>query len=396
MSKKTLERTLPVLLCVLGTTGCMDGTPALEGNDPSSLTLKGDAYGKGAIKPRGFYNIQLASNHISRFKEVNVDIQRVSLLGSNGKWSDLGNPNKIVNATKLQGGITEPLAEGQLDAGNYQAVLFGLGPRNTVKLHDGSVYPLKMAALHLQGMQLPLAFEAKGGERKDLVVDFNIDDSIHLMGPDSAREFVLRPHLRALDLAKSGMIAGKLTNAATGLPIAGATVYAEQRLAPGKVQIVRRAFSQADGSYQLDLLPLDASYIVVSQPKFAAQSFGAQVSNNIALSMAKPNGIFDAAFTSAAQVGSVQVQVAPIATELQSDTCSLLQGEETAQYIVADGVTSQSTLEQVQFDYLPIGYYETQCDRLDTQDSGIAKVTTSQQIPAQVAAAATQAVQVAF
>lgn len=388
-----------VLLPLLGGASCTPGMPQSPAGDSSPAAQPStpadtmpDPVGSG----QGSLTVHLVDGPIDAFKEVAVEVQKVLVIDEKGMPQEIAAPGKVIDLLKLQGDLRETLADVKLAAGRYQGLRLVLGDQNSVRMADDSVQQMKTPSAQQSGLKLDLAFEIKAGEGSEIFLDFDLAESVRLVTAGPNKKILLHPMLHAVLKQRSGSIEGRLTLAGAETPIAGAEVFAERLDAQGQPTIVRRVRSDAEGRYVLDLLPLGASYVVVSQPALGNMFLAGSISNEIALLETAPTATFDAALTVAAAVGSVRAVISPMAPEGQSDTCQLLTMLNDRPIIVASEGTVQDADEQLQLDGIPTGSYAMQCLRRSTDESGSPVVTAAKRIQVTIEADTAKAVQVEF
>lgn len=340
-------------------------------------------------------SVHLVDGPISGFQEINVNIQSVEISGSGG-WIPLSSPNKTINLLHLVGGVDETLANGAtLAAGHYEQMRLVLGPGNTVKLADGTVQDLTVPSGLQSGLKLVVNFDVAAGTTKDVWIDFDAAHSIQVVQAGASNRYMLRPTLWAFDKVVTGSISGKLTDAGTAGPLAGATVYAETLDASGNARIVRSATTDASGAYMLDLLPMGATYYVVSQPALgttSVQTYGAKASDGLAMASASPTFTYSAAFTAAPTPGGISGNLTPMATSSQSDRVDLLAAlatptSGTHTFIVDTAMaTVGSTSETYAFSNLPMGAYSLRATRATLNADGTVTSSMSAVQPATITA----------
>jgi hypothetical protein len=230
-----------------------------------------------------------------------------------------------VNLLALTGGVSETLAEGAtLPAGTYGQLRLVLGAGNTVKLRDGAVHALKVPSGAQSGVKLNVHFEVAPGTTKDVFVDFDAHRSIFVHRAGNSGRYLMRPVVRAYDRAVTGSVSGRIAGPG-GAGLAGATVTAQTLDASGNPTVVRSVQTGADGSYTLDLLPLGATYHVVTQPVVGATAYGAAASGPIALTVAAPTSSFTTEVAAALQTGAVSGTITPPAGESDGDLVAVRQ-----------------------------------------------------------------------
>lgn len=353
--------------------------------------------GSSSSGSTGAMNVHLVDGPISGYQEINVDIQSVEISGSGG-WITLGTPNRTINLLNLTGGVSETLASGAtLPAGHYQQMRLILGAGSTVRLSDGTVQPLKVPSGMQSGIKLIVSFDVMAGTTADVWIDFDAAHSIQVVLAGASGQYLLRPTIRAFDRTVTGSIHGTLTDGATAAGLPGAVVYAETLDGSGHAQIARSTVTDANGAYTLDLLPVGATYYVVSQPVVGAtpKAYDAKASDGFTLSGTSPVFTYNAAFTADAATGTVSGGVTPVATSAQSDGVNLLQSLTTPAsgaftFIVGSGLaTVGATTETYAFTNVPAGAYSVQAVRTTLNPDGTTTVTTSTVQPAAVTAGAT-------
>ena len=270
-------------------------------------------------------SVRLVDAPSSGYLEVNVDVQTVEI-ASDGGWITLGTPNRVVNLLALTGGVSDTLVDGApLPAGHYGQMRLILGARNTVKLLDGTVAPLKVPSGQQSGVKLTVNFDVQPGTTADVYIDFDAHRSIFVHEAGASGKYMLRPTVRAYDRLETGSISGTFTVAGTLAPLPGAVVTA-QTVTAGTPAVVRSATTDAAGHYVLDLLPRDGTYFVVSQPVFfdtlgaLLSSYEPKASAGLTITAAAPVRTFDASFTAASVTGNVTGAVTPIAALPQVDS----------------------------------------------------------------------------
>jgi len=350
------------------------------------------ACGGSSGSSSGAMTVHLVDGPISGYQEINVNIQTVEISG-NGGWITLGTPNKTYNLLSLTGGVSELLASGTtLPAGHYQQMRLVLGSGNTVKLADGSVQPLTVPSGLQTGVKLIVSFDVAAGTTKDVWIDFDAAHSIQVVQAGASSQYLLRPTVWAYDKIVTGSISGKLTDAATSTGLAGAVVYAETLDTAGDPRIARSTVTDTTGAYTLDLLPVGATYYVVSQPVLGTtpKAYDAKASDGYALSGTTPVFTYNAAFTADAATGAVSGGLTPVATSNQSDAVNLLQTLATptsgsfAFIVDSTMATVGTSTETYAFATVPVGLYSVQAVRTTLNLDGTTTVTTSTVQPATV------------
>jgi hypothetical protein len=361
--------------------------------------------GTNAAPGTAAMNVHLVDGPISGYQAVTVNIQSVAI-GANGVWTTLATPDKTVNLLSLVGGVEELLASGaSLPAGHYDQMRLILGAGNTVTLADGTVHDLKVPSGMQSGIKLVVSFDVAAGTTKDVFIDFDAAHSIQVVQAGMSGQYLLRPTIWAFDKVVTGSITGKLTDAATSTGLPGATVFAETLDGSGNPRIARTTVTDSTGAYSLDLLPVGATYYVVSLPQVGSTTvtaYDAKASDGFALTSAAPTFTFSAAFTADAATGAVAGGLTPMATSDQSDTVNLLQSLATPAsgsftFLVGTTMAAVGTsTETYGFANLPAAAYGVQGVRTTLATDGSTTSASSAVQPAVVAAGATTTVDLGF
>jgi hypothetical protein len=361
----------------------------------------GGSSSSGGGSTNAAMNVHLVDGPISGYQEINVHIQSVEINSASG-WITLGTPDKTYNLLSLTGGASEMLAAGAtLPAGHYGQMRLILGAGNTVKLADGTIQDLTVPSGFQTGIKLVVSFDVAAGTTADVWIDFDAAHSIQVVQAGASGKYMLRPTVRAFDKTVTGSIHGVLTDGATSVGLSGALVYAETLDASGNAGIVRSTVTDATGAYTLDLLPVGASYFVVSQPLVGTttlKSYDAKASDAFALSAATPVFTYTVAFTVAAATGGVSGSVTPVASTDQSDAVNLSETLATPTsgshaFLVATTLATVGTSsESYGFTNLPVGTYSAQALRTTLNADGTSTVTNSTIQPAVVSSGVTATV----
>jgi hypothetical protein len=230
-------------------------------------------------------------------------------------------------------------------------------------------------------LKINIDLDLQAGAGRDLYIDFDVAESLHLTRAGKNDRYSLRPVLRAAVKQASGSVIGRLIRSDSGAGLAGVPVLAEALDEAGQPHIVRRVQTDDEGRYRLDLLPF-GRYIVVAQPTLGGEVFAAQSSPRLALSPAQAQARFDASLNLARQTGTLQLQISPPAGELEADTCVALTDLADSTVIVAAGTPSNTDgAEQLTLGPLPVGSYAVQCERRLSGDGLKPTTRTTQRVP---------------
>ena len=327
----------------------------------------------------GSANVRMVDGPTDLYSAVNVNTERVEITMTGATWVTVATPGRVINLLDLQDGVRASLATAvSLPVGHYTAMRLVLGADNSVTNLDGTMTSLVVPAGLEAGVRIPVSIDVTQGATTDIIIDFNATQSIQTASGGDSGQLVLRPALRAVDLAVTGSISGRLTDRATGAGLGTTLVSAQTIDASGQATIIRTATTHADGSYTLDLLPVGVSLYVVSQPTTASTAYTAQASASIVLPTAGSQVAFDAVFD-AAQAGAISGHVASSMGSAQTDTIQLVQqlpaGTSTHALVVQTAtLTIQAGVATYAFADVPVGAYTLQ--DLRTGDDGAGAVTS--------------------
>jgi hypothetical protein len=368
------------------------------------------ACGSGTSTGSTAMSVRLVDAPSSGYAEVNVDVQTVEIRGD-GAWITLGTPDRVVNLLTLTGGVYDTLVDGApLPAGHYGQMRLILGTRNTVKLLDGTVAPLKVPSGQQSGVKLTVNFDVLPGTTADVYIDFDAHRSIFVHEAGASGKYMLRPTVRAYDRLETGSISGTFTVAGSLAPLPGAVVTA-QTVTGGVPTVVRSATTDAAGRYVLDLLPRDGTYFVVSQPAIfdtlggLLASYEPKASAGLPITAAAPVRTFDASFAAALATGNVTGAITPVAVLPQVDSVDarlpLDSGGVLQPFIVRTVAAAVSTTgETYAIPALPTSApsraYSIVGSRRSVDTSGADTVVASAPVPAAVVPGGTVTADVAF
>jgi hypothetical protein len=327
-------------------------------------------------------NVKMVDGPTDAFQAIHVEVLRVEISADGSGWVTLGAPNRVIDLLQLRGGVAETLAAGAtLAAGHYGQMRLILGSHNTVTLNDGSVENLTVPSGLQSGIKLTVSFDVAAGTTKDVFIDFDAANSIHMNGTGNGR-YILRPTVRAFDLAVTGSISGKLSDSLTGGGLSAVAVTAQTVDASGNPSIVRRTSTAVDGTYTLDLLPTGGTYYVVSQPVVGSVAYDAKASAGISITAAAPTATYDASFTLNASLGGVSGAVTPVAGPSEADTIELTQSLATgfsSHVLIVRDTTADvvASTESYAFAQVPVGLYSLRGVRVTEDAQGNALLSTA-------------------
>lgn len=328
------------------------------------------------------------------YEQVNLHVVRVEVNGPGG-WTTLSEPDQTYDLLTLRGGVFATLAPtASLPAGHYTQVRLVLGPGNTVKPTGGVLEDLVVPSGLQSGLKIVCDTNLGEGETRDVFIDLDAERSVFLHETGSGK-YILRPVVHCVDQIATGAISGQI-DATTGevtAPLAGAKVTAQTLDSNGAPTVVRTATTGADGKYTLSLLPLGATYYVVTQPVVGGAVYAARASGPLALTPAAATATWSTTYTGIADSGSVAGTITPTAGSADADdvfaTQPLDAGGTSHRFVVRSTTGAVAAgVESYAMPSLPVGSYTVQAVRR-TLSGGVETVTAGTAVSAAVTSGAT-------
>lgn len=259
---------------------------------------------------------------------VSVDASETADTMDPGReWTNIVTPRQRFNLLDLQRGTTAIVGEGELPAGQYQAVRVVIDTDSSSITYQGGApaqiqWPVAgELALHAL-VEEPVAVPQSGGE---IVIDFDVGRSFWVnewksdsIGPAGRPDFFFIPWIRAVNEAGTGGIVGQLLGDADGdgtpEPVESATVSVLRGnvlAGPLTWWTVATGATDANGDFKIDFL-LPGTYILRATPPSAvplgaATVTGVAVASGVDASV--PLVLSSAEAASVEIVGPEQVEV---------------------------------------------------------------------------------------
>ena len=231
---------------------------------------------------------------------VRIEASTAQDTSGGGQWVVITEPRKAFDLLALQQGTTALLGAGEMPAGQYHAVRMTLDTsQSSITWNDTAQHP---APVNWHGLstiyafvEYPVNVPTQGA---DIVLDFDVGQSF-LFNYYGTNEFDFTPHLRAINSAAAGAIAGVVTQGANGTtqPVSNAQVSVYGTY-PGRADITyleATGRSGGDGRYKVAFLP-PGSYVVRIEEPFlpnldSVTTSGVEVTagNTTPLSVLLPN-----------------------------------------------------------------------------------------------------------
>jgi len=260
-----------------------------------------------AVRPQITVRLTDAPFPYDSLYSVNIYVVRIEAeadtadTSGGGQWTVITEPRKTFDLLALQQGATAILGQGQMAAGQYRAVRMTIDTSlSSITWNDAAQHP---APVNWHGWSTILAFVEYPvnvpTQGADIVLDFDVGRSFVFNFYSSNNEFDFTPHLRAINSAAAGAIAGVVTQGANGTtqPVSNAQVWVYGTY-PGRADsayLEATGRSDGDGRYKVAFLP-PGSYVVRIEEPFLPNldpviTSGVQVTagNTTPLSVLLPN-----------------------------------------------------------------------------------------------------------
>jgi Domain of unknown function (DUF4382) len=341
----------------------------------------------------GTMNVHLVDGPGEAYDSVTLQVKKVEIHGAAG-WITLADftatppgVKQIDNLLALTRGVKATLVDRYgLPAGHYDQMRLLLGSENTVTPAGSVPQPLKVPSGMQSGLKFAVSFDVQPDTTKDVFIDFDAHRSIFVHSAGNSGQYLLRPVVRAVDRIVTGAITGTVTGLAQ--PFTNVTVTA-QTFDGSRPVVVRTVPLAADGSYVLDLLPVEATYHVVAAPVLGTTVYTPKASAAKVVSVAAPVVAAEPiAFTSTdivSAVGAIQGSITPSlgSTEVVDEVA--VQGPVGANTFVVRTVNASVVggAESYQVDSLPAGSYTLTVTRgaIDVEGNQVVEARSAADVP---------------
>ncbi|WP_245545624.1 DUF4382 domain-containing protein [Gillisia limnaea] len=208
------------------------------------------------------------------YKNVFIDVQDVkvksNISADEEGWVSLsGVEPRIYDLLELTGGVTQLLANSELETGTLGQIRVILGPDNTLVLNDGSEVPLSTPSAQQSGLKLQVNQELQAGMEYEYLLDFDVDQSIVRSGNSGG--YILKPVIRLVNLESTGTIEGEVQPSLSQSVVKAAN--ANHNIT---------AYAATDGKFSLNGVP-PGTYQVTVTPAIAS-GLEVKVINNVQVS----------------------------------------------------------------------------------------------------------------
>jgi len=329
-----------------------------------------------SLGPTGSMSLHLVDNVSQKFAQVNVFVAQVQIQKYGSDWYTVATPNQLFDLLKLTSGVSALLAQNAvLPLGRYDKMRLILGDGCNVQMLDGKFNPLKIGPELVGGLILDCDIDLALGKVAQVFIDIDAGKCVQsILGPGGDTDYWLRPIGRVVDKGLTGGINGKLLDP-LGKGLAGVPVLAQIIGADGYPSLVRKAFTDQDGCYKLDLLPLGATYYVASRPFIGPNVFAPIASGPLVLNNQAKNLTFDGVCSPVDKYGGLGGSVWPLAGVGQTTVIELMAFIPVAPgiskwLIVDDCMGDLGKDEQYGFGKMPFGQYAVRATRHNFLNGG--------------------------
>lgn len=171
------------------------------------------------------------------YDEVNIDLQAVEVIGSNGQTITLNTTAGMYNLLTLSNGISTQIAISDLGDVKATQIRLLLGANSNIKL-NGITYPLATPSADQSGLKIDVTQTLLENVENEILIDFDANASIVETG---AGTYKLKPVLRTIVAATSGIVKGAIATIGTKAMVtatsASNVVYSSNVNAAGQFQI---------------------------------------------------------------------------------------------------------------------------------------------------------------
>jgi hypothetical protein len=269
----------------------------------------------------------------------------------------------------LQGGASQVLTTSTVGAGTYAQFRVTWGTTNFA-----SAIQLPAYVLPTGGKGQPLTMPAASVFFGAVTVASGGSSQVQLMvnGNQAVLTTPAYPYIfnatgTASDLSACGSISGSLTGWTTALE--GTEVYAETVSGVGLATIQRRALVNTQGGYALEGLPIDTSYLVVTQPTSGVTACPAVAAGPVTLVSAVNYPAAALAVGTPVPAGSVELAITPPSSSNQGTWGELRLGVATGSagtqtlIVRSQAAITGPTQDQVVFQGVAPGFYGPTVER---------------------------------
>jgi hypothetical protein len=212
----------------------------------------GPASGNGSLK---MYLVDSPSS----FDSVIIFVSRVEVhksgSDSTSGWYVINNTLRSFDLLQLRNGASVVLGDSILQSGDYTQIRLILADGNYV-IDNGVKHDLIVPSGSQTGIKLNHGFTIEPNTLYELMLDFNVDKSIHITGNG---QYMLKPVIRCMPMIISGSISGQVlpleaqSKVFTTIGLDTVTTYPDTS---GFFKLM----ALPQGTYNLEITPLNTTY----------------------------------------------------------------------------------------------------------------------------------------
>lgn len=183
----------------------------------AALSLLFTGCGTGSDSGMGTMELRMYDAPIDSASAVNVKIKQVEInkTGSSDGWEVISTPNETYNLLDLANGAYTVLGDTTLEAGTYAQIRLVLSQDGHSVVVDGNPYDMKVPSGSQTGIKLNVDANIEKDIDYVLLLDFDAAKSVVQAGGqgNSQVKYLLKPVIRAKNMAVTGNIAGTISPA---------------------------------------------------------------------------------------------------------------------------------------------------------------------------------------
>lgn len=289
------------------------------------LLACGGGGGSSAPLPTGRLTLRLGSDSFPGYTQAVVSLEKVEASGDGVHWTALGNVRASYDLLALQSGRSVlVVSAAQVTAGTYTQFRLTWA---TVNYLDGAMQPAYVAFPSATRAVLTMPTTTTLSGAISVPADGTATAQLMFTGQQAVQQraatgYYFQATGTAHDLSLSARITGHLADSAG--PLANVEVFTETVDGAEFATLQRRAFTDANGNYVMEGLPLGSVYFVTAQPAGSSSSYAALAAAPINALTATAYTA-DLAFSSALSPGTMTVTITPASSQSQGTWAELRQ-----------------------------------------------------------------------
>jgi hypothetical protein len=184
------------------------------------------------------------------YSAVNIDLQAVEVIHSDGQAVTLSTNAHIYNLLDLSNGVNTLIAASVLNNPNVSQIRLILGTNNSIVINSVT-YPLSTPSADQTGLKILVNQTLMANVDNTIIIDFDANQSIVDLGNGS---YKLKPVLRTVAVTGMGSIKGSITPIGTLAAVSatsGGVTYSSNVDSSGNFQIM----ALPPGTYSVTITP---------------------------------------------------------------------------------------------------------------------------------------------